>query len=261
MRDILHDIIEDKKVEVAALKSSTTLEELKARVAAMPRDIISMKVSLQGSTSGIISEFKRRSPSKGWIKREGDVLDVTSQYQSVGAAAISILTDNKYFGGELSDLTSARGGLQIPILRKDFIIDKVQIYEAYLAGADAILLIAAALTPEQCESLALTARELGLETLLEIHSEQEIAYISSGIDMVGVNNRNLGTFVTSLDNSVRLAPLLPKDKLLVSESGIASMEDILMLREYGYRGFLIGEAFMRTDNPGSSLRAFIEGVQ
>ena len=260
MKDILQEIIASKKIELAELKEHTTLEELKLAAKSRTRERVSMCESLKNSPLGIIAEFKRRSPSKGWIKEGANAIGTTTGYQEAGAAAISVLTDTNYFGGSLTDLQDVSSAVTIPLLRKEFIIDEMQLYQAVIAGADAILLIAAALTVNECTSLALMAKDLGLETLLEIHNEQEIGHISSSIDMIGVNNRNLSTFTTSLDNSTRLAPLLPKDKLLISESGISTVEEIMMLRECGYKGFLIGEAFMRTANPGKALGEFCEGV-
>ncbi|MFI3261517.1 MAG: indole-3-glycerol phosphate synthase TrpC [Rikenellaceae bacterium] len=261
MKDVLVEIIAHKKIEVAELKTRTSVEELKAAILEKKlADVVSMKKSLESSPYGIISEFKRRSPSKGWINEKGVALEVTSTYEQAGASAVSILTDEDYFGGTLNDLISVNTTLKIPKLRKEFIVDEIQLYQARLAGADAVLLIASALEVEECLSLSKIAKELGLEILLEIHTEAELAYVNEYVDMVGVNNRNLGTFKTTLDNSVRLASLLPKDKLLVSESGIRTAEDIVSLRKHGFRGFLIGETFMRTDNPGQALKEFITDI-
>ena len=175
-----------------------------------------------------------------------------------GASALSILTDEKYFGGTMRDVKNARSITQLPILRKDFMIDEYQIYQARVIGADAVLLIAAALTKEQCAALALKAHELDMEVLLEIHREDELEYIDENIDMVGVNNRNLGSFHTDVSNSFHLAQMLPADKLLISESGLHDAATVLELRESGFRGFLMGEAFMKTHEPGKALKEFIE---
>ena len=179
-------------------------------------------------------------------------------YQANGAAALSILTDTPYFGGSAEDLIAARPQIDIPILRKDFTIDEFQLYESRAIGADAVLLIAAALPLARCRELAATAHRLGLEVLLEIHSEKELDYISDEVDMIGVNNRNLGTFDTRVGNSFRLAGQLPQDRLLVSESGISDPETVKKLREAGFRGFLIGENFMKTADPGYGLDTFIK---
>ena len=182
-------------------------------------------------------------------------------YEAAGASALSILTDEKYFGGSLKDIRSARPHVQLPILRKDFIIDEYQLYQARIVGADAILLIAAALKKEQCKALALKAHELELEVLLEIHNEQELEYIDENIDMVGVNNRNLGSFHTEVENSFRLAEKLPEEMLRISESGISSPETVKQLRAAGFRGFLIGENFMKTPAPGEALKEFITQLE
>ena len=187
-----------------------------------------------------------------------DVRTVASDYQANGAAALSILTDTPYFGGSAEDLIAARPQIDIPILRKDFTIDEFQLYESRAIGADAVLLIAAALPLARCRELAATAHRLGLEVLLEIHSEKELDYISDEVDMIGVNNRNLGTFDTRVGNSFRLAGQLPQDRLLVSESGISDPETVKKLREAGFRGFLIGENFMKTADPGYGLDTFIK---
>ena len=174
---------------------------------------------------------------------------------------MSILTDGPYFGGSEDDIVSVRETVGIPILRKEFIVDPWQVLQSRVLGADAILLIAAALTKERCAELAATAHDLGLEVLLEIHSQSEVGYINENVDMVGVNNRNLGTFHTDTDNSLRLAEALPHDILRVSESGISAPQTIRRLREAGYKGFLIGESFMKTPAPEVALARFIEEVE
>ncbi len=260
MKDILTDIIENKQFTIKAQKKAISMDVLRDG-ATEERKIISMSKALASSPSGIIAEFKRKSPSKGWINKDASVEEVTAAYAANGASALSILTDGPFFGGNLKDLKNARPGVSIPILRKDFIIDEYQLYQARIIGADAVLLIAAALKKEECKFLADRAHELGLEVLLEIHSESELEYVDSSIEMVGVNNRNLGTFVTDVENSFQLASLLPKDTLLVSESGISSPETVKKLREAGFRGFLIGENFMKTGNPGIALGEFIKQLK
>lgn len=266
MKDVLEEIVANKRVELAIAQNEMSLDYLKELTEKkIAQDgslkMRSMKQSLAGSASGIIAEFKRKSPSKGWIHADAEVTDVVPKYAEGGASAVSILTDKKYFGGELEFIRQVRDMVpQLPILRKEFIIDPYQLYEARLVGADAVLLIAADLTKEECKTLAKKAHELQLETLLEVHSESELEYVGECIDMVGVNNRNLGTFHTDVANSYRLASLLPKDYLLVSESGISNPQTVRELREAGFRGFLIGETFMKTEDPGAALKEFIAQV-
>ena len=242
MQDILKEIVAHKHLE---------LEQLCAKKA-------SLREALLQSETGIIAEFKRKSPSKGWIKEDGRADIIPLSYQQNGAAAISILTDEHYFGGHDDFIRMARqSGVTIPILYKNFVIDEFQLYEAALCGASAVLLIAACLTKAQCKSLLTKAHELGLEVLLEMHSEAELEYAELGPDLCGINNRNLGSFVTNVGNSFRLAELLPKDAVKVSESGISNPDTVSKLREAGFRGFLIGENFMKTADPGQALNEFI----
>lgn len=240
--DILQEIIAHKQ------------EELRLMRAKKP----SLRDALLASPTGIIAEFKRRSPSKGWIKEEGRADIIPLAYQNAGAAALSILTDKYYFGGHDSFILTARAsGVTLPILYKNFIIDEFQLYEAALCGASAVLLIAACLTKANCATLIQKAHSLGLEVLLEMHSEQELEYAELQPDLCGINNRNLGSFKTEVENSFRLAELLPSDAIKVSESGISNPETVKSLRQAGFRGFLIGENFMKTPDPGHSLAEFI----
>lgn len=259
MKDILHDIIAAKRVEVAQRKKGLDAALL-AEICADAPPPRSLKCALSSSPSGIIAEFKRRSPSKGWIKADADPTVIPPAYCKAGASALSILTDETFFGGSLDDLRAARPLVDIPILRKDFVIDEYQLYEARAAGADAVLLIAAAIDRNTCAALAACAHSLGLETLLEIHSESELAYVGADIDMVGVNNRNLGTFHTDVANSYRLAQLLPDGYVKISESGISKAETIVDLRKAGFRGFLIGETFMKTPSPADTLAKLIAEI-
>ena len=260
MKDILDEIIAHKQIEIELQKGVISQEMLLDNCnEPMPR--VSMRESLATSPYGIIAEFKRRSPSKGWIKQEAQANIIPSAYEAAGASALSILTDEKFFGGTLKDIRDARSRVQKPILRKDFIIDEYQLYQARIIGADAVLLIAAALGKEQCKALAARAHDLEMEVLLEIHSEQELEYVGENIDMVGVNNRNLGTFHTDIENSFRLAEKLPKEMLLVSESGISNPDTVKQLRAAGFRGFLIGENFMKTSDPGIALHEFINALK
>lgn len=260
MKDILEEIIAHKQIELALQKKAIS-QELLLNNCNEPIPTISMRASLAASSTGIIAEFKRRSPSKGWIKEEAQAEVIPSAYEAAGASALSILTDEKFFGGTLKDIRRARPHVQLPILRKDFIIDEYQLYQARIIGANAVLLIAAALDTATCRSLAHKAHELELEVLLEIHSEEELDYVNEYIDMVGVNNRNLGTFHTDVENSFRLAEKLPKDMLLVSESGISQPDTVKQLRAAGFRGFLIGETFMKTPQPGATLQMFLNALQ
>ena len=259
-KDILESIIADKHIEVAGRKLITSTSELIYKLDNTAFDKVSMSDYLNRSTSGIIAEFKRRSPSKGWINQGADVASIATGYEEAGASAMSILTDGSYFGGALDDLERARGLVSIPILRKDFIVDEYQLIEAKAYGADAILLIAAAISTEECYKFASMAHYLDLEVLLELHSEKELEYVNSHVDMVGVNNRNLGTFHTDIENSFRLVELLPGELVKVSESGIDSVETIRELKKVGYQGFLIGEQFMRSDDPSQALAEFIKSL-
>lgn len=259
MKDILSEIIANKRFEVDLQKRTISIEQLRESISDTTVSR-SMKQALASSRTGVIAEFKRRSPSKGWIKQEARPEEIVPSYVQAGASALSILTDEKFFGGSLKDIRAVRPLVEIPILRKDFIIDEYQLYQAKIVGADAVLLIAAALERDKCKELAEKAHSLGLEVLLEIHSSEELAYIDKGIDMVGINNRNLGTFFTDVENSFRLAGQLPQDTVLVSESGISDPETVKRLRAAGFRGFLIGETFMKTGQPGKTLQKFLQAM-
>ena len=254
-KDILQDIIANKRIEVARQKQAVSLQTLLALGSdRMERDTRSMRAALESSPSGIISEFKRKSPSKGWLHPGANIADVVPAYEAGGASACSILTDGDFFGGSLGDLQKARKLVDLPLLRKDFIIDTYQLFQARVMGADAVLLIATALTEEECRILAETAHSLQLEVLLEVHSEDELKYLNADIDMLGVNNRNLGTFHTDVNNSFKLVDKMRGfSPLLVSESGISETDTVRQLSEAGFRGFLIGETFMKTERPGDTL--------
>ncbi|MBQ9678806.1 MAG: indole-3-glycerol phosphate synthase TrpC [Prevotella sp.] len=261
--DILQEIVAHKRVEVERFKQQLSERDLHRRVEAiLDFSVPSMSKALTESASGIIAEFKRRSPSKGWIKEEGKAEEIPLSYQNNGATALSILTDEKYFGGKDEFIRTARhAGVQIPILYKNFIIDEYQLFQARLCGASAALLIAADLTKKECQSLLQTAHELGLEVLLEMHGEEELEYAELEPDMCGINNRNLGSFITDVNNSYRLAELLPREAVKVSESGISNPTTVRELREAGFRGFLIGETFMKTPDPGKALSDFITQIR
>jgi indole-3-glycerol phosphate synthase len=254
--NILDKIIEYKKTVVAEAKAVKSIEELKASPF-FQRQTISLKQFLLDETkTGIIAEFKRQSPSKGVINAGADVVEVTGAYAKYGASGLSVLTDEAFFGGSASDLSGARVN-EIPILRKDFMIDEYQLVEAKAMGADVILLIAACLSRERVKQLAVFARNLGLEVLLEIHNEEELAHICDEAELVGVNNRDLKTFTVDVNRSVELAEKIPGDKIKISESGISDVTNIHLLKQHGYRGFLIGENFMKTADPGAAFEAFV----
>lgn len=260
MKDILEEIVAHKRTEV-----QETLQKKR-----------SMKESLRTSASGIIAEFKRKSPSKGWIHADAQPQDVIPVYARNGASALSILTDEKYFGGCTEFIRRMREEVDTPILRKDFIVHPYQVYEAKVIGADAILLIAADLTVSEYQELLNLAHNLGLEVLLEVHDPKELDYLQAGVpDMLGVNNRHLGTFHTDVQNSfniaremnarvegLRAAGVQEEDlPVLVSESGISSPDTVKELRKAGFRGFLIGECFMKEENPGQALQDFINQLK
>ena len=257
--DILQEIVAHKRLEVERFKQELSEHEIHRRVEPLlDFGVASMSEALKKSETGIIAEFKRKSPSKGWIKEDGQAEIIPLSYQQNGASALSILTDEKYFGGRDEFISIARrSGVNTPILYKNFIIDEYQLFQARLCGASAVLLIAADLSLAECRSLLNTAHQLGLEVLLEMHAESELDYAALEPDMCGINNRNLGSFVTDVQNSFRLAELLPKDAVKVSESGISNPDTVRTLRTAGFRGFLIGETFMKTPNPGIALAEFI----
>jgi len=262
MKDILSEIVAHKRIEVERFKEVLPERRIHAETEKILGDALpSLKDALLGSESGIIAEFKRRSPSKGWIKEDGWAEEIPMSYQDNGASAVSILTDEMYFGGCDAFVTAAhRSGVTLPVLYKNFVVDEYQLFQARLCGASAVLLIAAVLPLGECRKLMSVAHELGLEVLLEIHSEEELDYAGLMPDACGVNNRNLGTFVTDVQNSFSLADKLPDGVCKVSESGISDPNTVCQLRMAGYRGFLVGENFMKTKDPGASLRQFIDNL-
>ncbi len=258
--NILDKIVADKRKEVDLKKTLITLPQLEASVM-MERTSVSLAEVLRKSNSGIIAEHKRRSPSKSVINQSLSVQDVAKGYTDAGASGMSVLTDGKYFGGSLDDLVLARASTNIPVLRKEFIIDEYQIVEAKAYGADVILLIAAILSKEEIKTLSELAKGLGLDVLLEVHNEEELEKsLMPSLDMLGVNNRNLKSFEVDLDISKTLSKKIPDDFVKVSESGISSVEAIRELKEFDYQGFLIGENFMKTDEPGESAKKFIDQI-
>lgn len=259
--DILEEIVAHKRVEIDERKQFVPLRQFAGAVEKMVDEgkPVSMSEALMSSATGIIAEFKRKSPSKGWIHRDVRPEEVTPLYQDNGASALSILTDTEYFGGYDEYIQQTRrAGVTLPVLYKNFVIDEYQLFQARFCGASAVLLIAACLTKEECKHLQHLAHELGMETLLEMHNDRDFDYATLEPDMYGINNRNLGTFVTDVNNSFRLAERLPEGACLVSESGISHPETVKKLRGVGFKGFLIGERFMREPNPGLALKQFIE---
>lgn len=260
MNNVLDRIIANKRQEVEATKALVVPAVMREMAEAVRRQPMSMSGALSASPTGIIAECKRRSPSKGEIHPVADAAKVVGGYERGGATACSVLTDTPYFGGALSDLAVARATVGLPLLRKDFIVDEYQIHQARVYGADAILLIASALTREEIARFIAEAHRLGMETLLELHAMEELEKFVPDTDMVGVNNRNLSTFVTDTAISAEMARLLPAATVKVAESGLRTMDDVKALRELGYRGFLIGETFMKTADPGKTLKEFINGT-
>ena len=256
---ILDKIIARKKEEIAKAKSKISIEELK-NSEFFGRPTFSLKETLK-TKSGIVAEFKRKSPSKGIINDKVSPLEVVSAYEKLGASGISILTDLDFFGGNFQDILEVRNSINIPILRKDFMIDEYQFYEAKSIGADVVLLIASCLSPTQVQEFTALAHELNLEVLLEIHTEDELQHFNKNIDLVGINNRNLKDFKVDLQHSVNLKNHLPKDTLSVAESGIYSVEDFKYLKEQGFDAFLMGEYFMKHENPGKAFKNFLNEIK
>lgn len=256
--NILDKIIEHKKGEVDQLKKLVSTSKLEQRVDFSRTPFKMTDFILDNSRTGIIAEFKRKSPSKGVINAKASVEDTTKGYVAGGCSALSVLTDSNFFGGSNDDLKKARAVNQVPIIRKDFTIDEYQVVEAKSIGADAILLIASVLDPKLSKHLTSIAHAMGLQVLLEVHDEAELqAHVGCGADLIGVNNRNLKTFEVTIENSKRLANLIPDSVVKVSESGITSPDTILELRKFGYRGFLIGENFMKQNDPGEAAVSFM----
>jgi indole-3-glycerol phosphate synthase len=260
--NILDKIIEAKKAEIAHQKSVVSIEML-SDIPDFDRKCISLKTSLlKKGSSGVIAEFKQQSPSKGIINAEAKVEEVTKAYSDAGAAGLSVLTEPKFFGGSQANLVKAReANPKTPLLRKDFMIDPYQLVEAKAYGADVILLIAECIEKEQGELLAKEAKSLGMEVLMEIHNEEELAKLNDFVDIVGINNRDLRTFKVDIETSVRLGKRIPDRFIKISESGLSGAKEIHYLRENGFIGFLIGETFMKTDNPGAACKKFIESLK
>ena len=267
MTTILSEILDRKREVVARLRADAGTRHLRdhalaTRAKARPHRLLE---ALQSNLRGvnIIAEFKRRSPSVGTIRGDVSAIDVATSYERGGACAISVLTDEQYFGGSILDLAAIRASTALPLLRKDFIIDEIQIYEAADAGADAVLLIVAALDDGMLAKLRTTAEdELGLDALVEVHTSEELHHaLKAGARIIGVNNRDLRTFRTSLETSERLIAEAPRDRTMISESGLQDPKSLCHLLELGFRGFLIGEALMRAPDPEAALRDFIAGTE
>lgn len=257
---ILEKIIETKKNELEIVKKTIPIEELK-KLPNFERKSISLVDRLKNSSHGIIAEHKRKSPSKSIINDSISINEIITGYNNANVCGISVLTDKDYFGGSLNDLRNARKLTNIPILRKEFIIDEYQIIEAKANGADVILLIAACLEKDQIKSFSSLAKEIGLEVLIEIHDENELKKcLTDTIDIIGVNNRNLKTFEVDINTSIKLSNMIPKKFTKISESGISNYNEIIKLRKYGFKGFLIGELFMKNNNPGKEVLNLIQNL-
>lgn len=260
--NILETIIAEKKKLLAEKKDMMDVDFLKFLTSDFDRKCYSLKEALtQYGSFGIIAEFKRRSPSKGWLNENIHVSEVIPFYESNGASGISVLTENFFFGGEIEELKIARLDVEIPLIRKDFIIDEFQVYEAKSYGADVVLLIAACLTKQKVKQLAKKAKELGMEVLLELHAPNEVDYISDEIDIIGINNRNLQTFETNIQTSIDMIGFMPADKPVISESGINDVDTIVNLREVGFKGFLLGEVFMKEPRPAIAFAGFMKQLK
>ena len=258
--DILQKIIETKKKEVAEQRKHISVRELE-RSEFFERPVISMSQAIRHKAPvGIIAEFKRRSPSKGNIYNDALVPPVVEGYEEAGCAGISVLTDSQYFGGSLADFKVARGSVQVPLLRKEFIIDEFQLIESKSAGADLILLIAEVLDSKEVLHLSRTARSLGMEVLLEMHTDSQLPKINEYINIVGINNRNLKTFEVDLDASIKLLHQLPDDFIRISESGLSDPAAVVKLIDAGFEGFLVGENFMKTKMPGIACAEFRQAI-
>jgi indole-3-glycerol phosphate synthase len=257
--NILEEIVKHKRLEVEKRKAVTGMAELIKKAQATGKTL-SLKQSLLETKTGIIAEFKRKSPSKGIFNANADVIHITKGYTQNGASGLSVLTDEHFFGGSDADLQQARIN-NIPILRKDFIIDEYQVAEARAIGADCILLIAACLTPAQVKTLARFAKEMGLEVLLELHAEEELEHICDETELIGINNRDLKTFKVDIERSLQMAEKIPAGKIKIAESGISSVENIALFKRNGFHGFLIGETFMKEPDPTIAFAAFVNQLK
>ena len=258
--NILDNIIADKRIEIAEKKKNKTVSELEKGSFFKKETLSFRNFLLRDDRTGIIAEFKKQSPSKGIINSDANVEAVTTSYAKYGASAVSVLTDKKYFGGSLQDLLAATIS-KVPLLRKDFIIDEYQLIESKAFGAEIILLIAACLSIAEVKFLATFAKKIGLNVLLEIHNEEELGHICDDVDVVGVNNRDLKTFKVDVQRSIDLGNKIPSDKIKISESGIDDVETILLLKSHGFKGFLMGEKFMKEKDPGKAFQDFVKKLE
>lgn len=258
MKTILDEIVDQKRIEILEKQKINSIEDFKnSENFNLP--VISSKASiLDESKSGIIAEFKRKSPSKGFINKDANVKYVVAGYEKYGASVVSVLTDELFFGGSFEDLKQAKATLSIPVLRKDFIVDEYQVYETKAIGADLMLLIAECLTKDEVYNLAKTAKEIGLEVLLELHSEDQLDKVNEFIDLIGINNRDLKTFHVDIEKSKQILKQLPKDLIKVAESGISDPKTVKELRKAGFQSFLIGENFMKNENPTEAFKEFVK---
>ena len=258
--NILAKIVETKFGEVAERKKQISIAQLQA-MPLFEKPCYSLKANIiDTSKTGIIAEFKRQSPSKGIINAVASVEEVAKAYTQFGASGISVLTDGPYFGGSLADLSIAVQN-EIPVLRKEFIIDEFQVIEAKAYGASVILLIASCLSPAETKSLASVAKSLGLEVLLELHDASELAHVCEEVDLVGINNRSLKSFEVNIEHSLQLKNLLPKGKLSIAESGIYDLATFQLLKKEGFDGFLMGEYFMKQENPAKAFEEFSQQIK
>ena len=258
---ILDNIISDKKIEIETLSKIVSISDLEKQKD-FTKQCKSLKESIKKSKSGIICEFKRKSPSNEKINYKSNISEIINGYEKAGAVGVSILTNKIYFDGSISDINEVKNSIDIPILRKEFIISEYQIVESKSIGADAILLIASILDKEEIKNYSSLAKDLGLEVLLEIHSINELNKISNtDVDIIGVNNRNLDTLDIDIENSVRIFEKIPSEFVKISESGISKVDSIIKLIKVGYDGFLIGENFMKTSKPEESAYNFIKKVE
>ncbi|WP_413531592.1 indole-3-glycerol phosphate synthase TrpC [Empedobacter brevis] len=258
MKTILDEIVAQKRIEILEKQKTQSIESFRnSENFALP--VKSAKASLlDESKSGIIAEFKRKSPSKGFINKNAIVKEVVSAYEKFGASVVSVLTDEQFFGGNFDDLQQAKETLNIPVLRKDFIVDEFQVYETKAIGADLMLLIAECLTKDEVYHLAKTAKEIGLEVLLELHSEDQLEKVNEFIDLIGINNRNLKNFEVDIEKSKQILKQLPTNLIKVAESGISDPKTVKELRQAGFQAFLIGENFMKADYPGEAFEQFVK---
>ena len=258
MKTILDEIVAQKRVEILEKQKTQSIESFRdSQNFLLP--IKSAKASILDDTkTGIIAEFKRKSPSKGFINKDANVKEVVSGYEKYGASVVSVLTDEQFFGGSFDDLQQAKEVLNIPVLRKDFIVDEFQVYETKAIGADLMLLIAECLTKDEVYHLAKTAKEIGLEVLLELHSEDQLEKVNEFIDLIGINNRNLKNFEVDIEKSKQILKQLPPDLIKVAESGISDPITVKELRQAGFQAFLIGENFMKAENPSLAFEQFVK---